>query len=193
MTIISKPFDLKSVYTLEFLNIYGMKKTFTLLALIIVFCTGVYAQVVNVSQAQSLFIYNFSRLIQWPPGNQTGDFVIGVIGDDELYSSLNTYISNKKVGTQPISIKKFDKPESVTRCHIIFIGNGKMSAFEDVVGKLKGSNSLIITEKRGMINSGSAIDFFLDQDKLKYVINSENASKYSLTVSKSLEDMAYRN
>jgi hypothetical protein len=170
-----------------------MMRKFTLLAFTIVFCTGVYSQVTNINQAQSLYIYNFSRLIQWPAGNQTGDFVIGVIGDEDLYKSLLTYVANKKVGSQPIVIKKFDDPESLPRCQIIFIGNGKVSSFDDVIGRLRGSNSLIITEKKGMVNMGSAIDFFLDQDKLKFVINSENASKYSLTVSKSLEDMAFRN
>ncbi len=44
-----------------------------------------------------------------------------------------------------------------------------------------------------MINSGSAIDFVLVEDKLKFVMNPENAVKYNLTVSKSLEDMAYKN
>jgi hypothetical protein len=152
-----------------------------------------YSQVNSVSQAQSLYIYNFSRLIQWPAGSQSGDFVIGVIGDEELYKSLVTYISNKKVGSQPISIKKFDSPENITRCHIVFVGNVKVSSFDDLIGRLRGSNSLIITEKKGMINMGSAIDFFMDQDKLKFVMNSTNAEKYDLTVSKSLEDMAYRN
>jgi len=170
-----------------------IKKTFTLLLLIFAGTNVGFSQVSNISQAQSLYIYNFSRLIQWPAGNQTGDFVIGVIGDDELYNSLNTYVANKKVGTQPIVIKKFDNPESLTRCHIIFIGNGKVSFFEDVISRLRGSNSLIITEKKGMINLGSAIDFFQEQDKLRFVINSVNAQKYNLTVSKSLEDMAYRN
>jgi hypothetical protein len=33
----------------------------------------------------------------------------------------------------------------------------------------------------------------MEQDKLKFVINSVNAQKYDLTISKTLEDMAYRN
>ncbi len=170
-----------------------MKKTITLLVLIFAGLKIGYAQINNVNQAQSLYIYNFSRLIQWPAGNQTGEFIIGVVGDEDLYKSLITFVGNKKVGTQPIAIKKFDSPESISRCHIVFIGSAKLSAFDDVVSRLRGSNSLIITEKKGMVNMGSAIDFFQDQDKLKFVINSENAQKYNLIVSKSLEDMAYRN
>lgn len=170
-----------------------MKKGVLLIALFIAGMGFAFSQVNSVTQAQSLYIYNFSRLIQWPAGNQTGDFVIGVVGDDALYKSLLTYVANKKVGTQPIAVKKFDSPESVTRCHIIYVGNSKVSAFDAVVERLRGSNSLIITSKKGMVNMGSAIDFFMDQDKLKYVINTTNAEKYNLTVSKSLQDMAYRN
>ncbi len=170
-----------------------MKKIFTVAILALTIWLSGYSQVTSVQQAQSLFIYNFSRLIQWPAGNQTGEFVIGVIGNDNLYNSLNSFVANKKVGSQPIVIKKFDNPESVSRCHIIFIGNSRVSAFEEVLTRLRGSNSLIITEKKGMINMGSAIDFFMDNDKLKFVINSQNAQKYNLVVSKSLEDMAYRN
>jgi hypothetical protein len=170
-----------------------MKRFLTLLVLFAGSLMMANSQITNINQAQSLYIYNFSRLIQWPAGNQAGDFVIGVIGNDDLYNSLITYISTKKVGSQPIVIKKFDSPESLTRCHIIFVGNQKVGAFEDVLYRLQGSNSLIITEKKGMINFGSAIDFFMDQNKLKFVINSGNAQKYDLTVSKSLEDMAYRN
>jgi hypothetical protein len=151
------------------------------------------SQVTSISQAQSMFIYNFSRLIQWPAGSSTGEFVIGVVGDNELYTSLLSFVANKKVGAQSIVVKKFEDPQSISRCQIIFVGNSKISKFPDVISRIQGFNSLLITEKRGMINSGSAIDFVLVEDKLKFVMNPENAVKYNLTVSKSLEDMAYKN
>ncbi len=113
-----------------------------------------FSQVSSVSQAQSMFIYNFSRLIQWPAGSINGEFVIGVVGDNELYSSLLSFVANKKVGQQAISVKKFDDPQSITRCQIVFVGDGKISRLNEVISKLQGSNSLLITERRGMVNSG---------------------------------------
>jgi len=169
-----------------------MKKVLILLALLFVGVKFSYSQISSVTQAQTLFIYNFSRLIQWP-GSKTGEFIIGVVGDNEIYNSLLSFVANKKVGSQSIMVKKFDDPQSVSRCHIVFIGDSKIARLNEIISKLQGSNSLIITERKGMINSGSAIDFFIDQDKLKFVMNTENAVKYNLTVSKSLEDMAYKN
>jgi hypothetical protein len=170
-----------------------MKKLLLVLNLITISLFTGLSQVSSVSQAQSMFIYNFSRLIQWPTGSTTGEFVIGVIGDNEVYSSLVSFVANKKVGAQSIIVKKFNDPQSISRCQILFVGDSKISKFPEVISKIQGYNSLLITEKRGMINSGSAIDFVLVEDKLKFVMNAENAEKYNLIVSKSLEDMAYKN
>jgi hypothetical protein len=170
-----------------------MKKMLLVFSLILIpFFTGL-SQVSSVSQAQSMFIYNFSRLIQWPAGSISGEFVIGVIGDNEVYNSLSSFVANKKVGAQSIVVKKFEDPQNISRCQILFVGDSKISKFQEVINRIQGFNSLVITEKRGMINSGSAIDFILVEDKLKFVMNTENAVKYNLTVSKSLEDMAYKN
>jgi hypothetical protein len=173
-----------------------MKKRILLIALMLTGVRFVYSQVTevnDVNRAQTLFIYNFSRLIQWPAVSQSGEFVIGVVGDNELFNALTNFVVNKRVGSQSILVKKFDEPAMVSKCHIVFIGNSRISRINEILGKLQGSNSLIITERKGMIHSGSAIDFFFDEDKLKFVINSDNAEKYNLIVSKSLEDMAFKN
>jgi hypothetical protein len=170
-----------------------MKKMFLVFILISIPLFSVLSQASSISHAQSMFIYNFSRLIQWPAGSNTGEFIIGVIGDNDVYSSLTAFVANKKVGTQSIVVKKFEDPQSISRCQILFIGDSKIARFPEVINKIQGYNSLLITEKKGMINSGSAIDFILVEDKLKFVLNTENAAKYNLTVSKSLEDMAYKN
>lgn len=156
----------------------------------LLFCT---AQVNTVSQAQSMFIYNFSRLIQWPASYNSGEFVIGVMGNNDLYNTLGSYVTSKKVGSQPISVKSFSDPADITKCHILFVGNTKVGKLNEIVSKLQGSNSLIITERKGMVDSGSAIDFFMEGDKLKFVMSTQNAQKYNLVVSKSLSDMAYNN
>ena len=170
-----------------------MKKRVMVVLLLLVTVKFGFSQVNSVTQAQSMFIYNFSRLIQWPAGSTTGQFVIGVVGSNDLYNNLVSFVANKRVGSQSIAVRKFDDPQSVSSCHIVFLGNSKVSRIDELVNRLQGSNSLIITERKGMINSGSAIDFFMLEDKLKFVMNADNAEKYNLTVSKSLEDMAYKN
>jgi hypothetical protein len=52
-----------------------MKKGITLILIVLVAIEMGFAQVTSVSQAQAMFIYNFSRLIQWPAATTSGDYV----------------------------------------------------------------------------------------------------------------------
>ena len=90
-----------------------MKKRVMVVLLLLVTVKFGFSQVNSVTQAQSMFIYNFSRLIQWPTGSTTGQFVIGVVGSNELYNNLVSFVANKRVGSQSIAIRKFDDPQSV--------------------------------------------------------------------------------
>jgi hypothetical protein len=167
-----------------------MKRGFTIVLMMLMALRLGFSQVNTVSQAQSMFIYNFSRLIQWPANSASGEFIIGVVGDNEMYNSLSAFVVNKKVGSQSIAVKRFDDPQSITRCQIVFVGDSRIGRLNEIIAKLNGSNSLLITERKGMVNSGSAIDFFMVDDKLRFTMNSDNAEKYDLIVSKSLLDMA---
>jgi hypothetical protein len=49
---------------------------------------------------------------------------------------------------------------------------------------------LIISEKSGALNEGAAINFIIQEDKLKFELKGENASKYGIKVSSKLQEMA---
>ncbi len=147
----------------------------------------------QVSDTQAMFIYNFSRLVKWPAGTSQGDFVIGVVGNSSTYESLVKYTSTKTVGSQKIVVKKFSNPEDITNCNILFVSSSKSSQMDVINNKVRGMNTLIVGEKKGLTESGAAINFLIVGDKLKFELNKGNIDKYNLVVSKSLQDMAYVN
>lgn len=144
----------------------------------------------QVTDAQAMFIYNFSRLIEWPANAKSGDFTIGVLGNSQITSSLTTFVVGKKVGSQNIAIKQFNDVGDITSCHILFVSFGKSSKMSEVQSKLSGTHSLIIGEKKDLVSDGAAINFVIDNNKLRFQLNTANAEKYQLKVSKSLQEMA---
>src|SRR4030042_3322637 len=165
-----------------------MKKTITtLFALFMV--TSAYMQTA-IPKAQTLFIYNFSRLIEWPASDRTGNFVIGTLGTTEVATELETYTKGKKVGTQNIEIIRYKTPAEIQNCHILFVPFARTKQVSEVLAALKGKSTLIITEKSGGLDEGAAINFIIVQDKMRFELKPENATKFNIKFSSKLHEMA---
>jgi len=165
-----------------------MKKT--LATIIALFFASVAYMQTSIPQAQTLFIYNFSRLIEWPANYRTGPFIIGVIGGSEVTAELENYTKGKKVGTQDINVIRYKTPQEIATCHILFVPFAKTKQVPEILGVLNGKSTLIITEKVGGLDDGSAINFVVKVDKLKFELKPENATKLGLKFSSKLQEMA---
>jgi len=165
-----------------------MKKIF-LTAMAVLFASVAYMQT-TIPKAQTLFIFNFSRLIEWPANYKTGPFVIGVLGASEISAELEAYTKGKKVGTQEINIVRYKTPQEISVCHILFVPFSKTKQIPEVLGLMSGKSTLIITEKSGALNEGSAINFVIIEDKMKFELKPENASKYGIKFSSKLQEMS---
>jgi hypothetical protein len=165
-----------------------MKKFVTTL-IALFFVTAAYVQT-TIPKAQTLFIYNFSRLIEWPASYRTGSFVIGILGSSEVAAELESYTKGKKVGAQVIEIMRYKTPEEINNCHILFVPFSKTKQVPEIIATLNGKSTLIITEKSGALDEGAAINFVVMADKMKFELKAENASKYGIKFSSKLSEMS---
>jgi len=170
-----------------------MKKitTYFLLSLISFFSSQKAFTQTSVIQAQASFIYNFTRYIEWPASNKSGDFVIGVYGSSSFFSELKSFTTDKKVGNQTIVIKKISNIDEIGGLHVLFVPFGKTKEIPSIVGKIGESKTIIIGEKTGALELGATINFVIsDDDKLKYETKISNALKMGLKCNSVLETMA---
>lgn len=138
----------------------------------------------------SVFIYNFTKYIQWPSNAQSGDFVIGVLGNSSILQELEKMATNKMVGSQKIVIKKFKSVNDISSCHMLFIPSADSKDFEAAQGKLKSKPTLILTEKNGLGQKGSGINFILMEGKWRFELNEYATQSAGLKVSKELSKLA---
>jgi hypothetical protein len=135
---------------------------------------------------KALFMYNFTKYIEWPVSQRTGDFVIGVLGNSAMVSELNTIASKQKIGSQNIVIKVFSTADEIDNCNILYLPASKSNQIGAVVNKLTGKAILIISDKAGLASQGAGINYVLDGDKLKYEVNKGSLEKRGLVVSNAL-------
>ncbi len=164
-------------------------RRFSLVLMMLLLChVGKVMGQASIEAAQSIFIYNFTRLIEWP--NKDGDFVIGVLGSGSLVGELSKTTAGKTVGMQKIVVKKIRDISEINKLNVLFVSNGNSGKMNEIVAKVGNSHTLIITERKGMLDAGAAINFILNDDRLKFELRSSNASKHGLRVLSKLESMA---
>ncbi|MBL7882850.1 MAG: YfiR family protein [Bacteroidia bacterium] len=174
-----------------------MKKLLLILFLPLLF-VGVCAMVAPADQGEeanakikAIYIYNFTKYIEWPDDYKQGNFVVGVIGNSAaLLGELNKMASTKTVGAQKFEIKSISSIGDVAQCHIVYILNESSAQLPDVIGKTKGKSALIVTDKDGLATKGSAINFVIVENKQKIELNKSNIEKYKLKVAAQLVEMA---
>jgi len=165
----------------------GFKKVILLIGLLL--CTGIiFAQK---SKYQGIFIYNFTRYIKWPDDMQSGDFVIGVLGDSDVLGALNEMAKTKKQ-TQGMNlvIKNFKSVNEISKCHILFVSDNKTGNISEIVANPLLDSTLIITDSPGLANKGATINFVEQDGRIKFELNRANAEQRNLKVSGSLLNLA---
>ncbi|MBN2523752.1 MAG: YfiR family protein [Bacteroidales bacterium] len=162
-----------------------------LLALLSTFYLGAFCQT-EISRAEAMFIYNFSRLIEWPANYKTGPFIIGVYGSAAILGELKTYTTGKRVGSQPITVRTYNSPAEISTCHILVIPFNSTKHMANILPQLENKSTLVITEKSGAISQGAAINFLVVGNNLKFELSPGNATKYGIKLSSKLGEMAFK-
>jgi len=163
-----------------------MKKFTYLMLFMLVATQGMFAQ--NTTRYQALFVYNFTRYIQWPTTNSQ-EFVIGVLGKSDIYGELQNITAQKKIGSSIITVKRFSSPSEISKCQILVVSGEESSLVPQLASQLQSRNTLIITERPGLSKKGASICFALEDGKQKFEISKTNVEKTGLLVNNQLLDM----
>lgn len=175
-----------------------MLKRSYIVMLVVVFLTSSFFQVqkndVGEYTAKAAFIYNFTKFVEWNIAEQetTSSFVIGVLGDSPIYDALVDIAKTKKINNKKIEVVKCTatNPENC-KCQILFIPELTDSKiFKEYCKAPTFKNALIISEKQGSLNYGSAINFLIIENRIRFEISVNTLNKCNLKASAQLLKLA---
>lgn len=139
---------------------------------------------------KAAFIFNFTRYIEWDASQVGNEFVIGVFGVSPINEPLLEIVKTETVYEKKISIRQFSKPSEIGFCNILFISQKAASSLDDILAKVAGKGTLIISEKEGYAALGAAINFVIVNSKLKFEANVKAINAAGLKVSSQLLKLA---
>ncbi len=136
----------------------------------------------QMAQFKALYIYNFAKNVGWPEGDNSKDFVITVIGDNEMAVELENLTKTRKIGARSVVVKKAPMVSDASASQIIFLGSSKSSQITALATSFGTSKTLLVSDKQGHCSSGAAICFMPVDGKLQYEISARNIKKAGLSI-----------
>ena len=164
-----------------------MRQTIVLLFFLVI---SLYPATGQNYKMHSVFIYSFTRYVQWPEAYNKGDFEILVLGDSPIIEELKTMAQAKKVGDRAIKVTKIAAPSEIRKCNMLFLAAARSAQITEVMDKVNTQAILVVSEEAGLGAKGSDINFIVRDGKLAFELNQASVGRQGLKVSNELSRLA---
>ena len=151
------------------------------------------AQSVNEYQVKAAYLYNFAKFIQWPPeafANEQSPLFLCIVGEDPFGQPLDGIAQGKMINGHALMVRRTTNLDDLKTCQIVFIGTGDKKRLSDLLRRLKGSSALAVGESREFAGMGGSIQFYLENDRIRFSINVDALQRAHLTASSKLLALA---
>jgi hypothetical protein len=147
------------------------------------------AQDVQNDKAELLF--HIAQFIEWPSQlSKQNQFTFAILGEDELASVLAATMSQKSINGKSIFVRCIRRPADARDCHILFIAGSDEKRIPEVLNALRGTSVLTVADTVGFAAQGGMVDFLLEDSKVRFEINREQAKRARLKISAKLLALA---
>lgn len=145
---------------------------------------------ISISQTTEKFkavlIYRITQNINWRLNSQPDKYIITVIGNSPINWELNNVSKSARATKPRIEIKKVASVEKIGYSHIVYIPKTKSSMINDIVQKLEGQKTLIISDNVIIRSNGIDINLSYKENTLKLEINKNNIVQKGLKINEAI-------
>ncbi len=135
------------------------------------------AQSPDKSQLTAAYLHNFSNFVTWPdealsPKKET--LVFCILGKDEVFELLE-YITKKNNEQRNVN-QQLHVPASLDvlhDCHILYISDSEANRVPVILQKVGNLPILTVSSLPGFARAGGMLEFFMEQEKLRFYLNLE--------------------
>jgi hypothetical protein len=151
------------------------------------------AQSATEYQVKAAFLFNFARFVEWPADafpSADAALQICILGQDPFGRDFEQVIVDKTVNGHRIEIAHPEGIPQARACQILFIATSEKARLPTLLQGLKGASVLIVGDTPGFAALGGAINFVLDDGRVRFEINLKAAELAHLKLSARLLTVA---
>lgn len=140
----------------------------------------------SVDVIKAAYIERITRFVDWPTKDSLSiknQFIIGVYDDDEILNTLIEIYKNKTIKGLPVKIIPVKSPEQIGKCNLIYLASSAKSILSEFIYRVNATGILLISGSPGFSKAGVHINFYEEEDKLKFEINELSMTSAGFKVS----------
>ncbi len=170
-------------------------KRFLIILFFLSFFTSSFSQTAEkkaIGEKKALFIYNFSKYIEWPNINNLKEFKIGVMGDDYnyIFNGLEKIATEKNVNDIPLKIIRVNYDTKLNELQVLYFDDPEKYPIKDIYKKVKKEPVLLVSEHYPY--GQSMINFIMINDKIEFELNEEKCNAVGLKVNIAIKTIAIK-
>jgi hypothetical protein len=140
-------------------------------------------------QIKAVFLFNFSRFIEWPAAafpKADAPFVVGVFGNDPFGAGLDEVVKGESAKGHPLIVRRVQNAAEAAACQILFIPQTENRRLDELVSALANSNTLTVSDLPGASQRGVMIRLVTESGRIRLRIDVEAARAAQLIISSNL-------
>jgi hypothetical protein len=152
---------------------------------------GMYAQERPINEIHAAFIFNITKYVVWSnEADGKSLFVIGIMGDQDLYKSASQWYNGKNKAGKKIEVKTLKNFDDIYGCDLIYYAGNSGSEFDKIKIAVNGQPILLVTDRIGFGKKGAGVNLPLVDGKITIELNMTTLNAGSFKVSSLLSSIA---
>jgi hypothetical protein len=144
-------------------------------------------------QVKAAFLLNFIKFIEWPPEafqNEKAPITLCVFGHDPFGGALDDIIRGRAVNNRTILARRINELRDLKSCHLVFVSAAEDKRLPEILNSLKDTSAIVVGEAAGFAERGGGIQFFLEDNRLRFAVNVDAVQRARLKLSSKLLALA---
>lgn len=140
---------------------------------------------------KAAFVFNFLKFIEWPSQtfSDAKKISICIVGEIPVADPFDDLEGQDLMGKK-LAVKHLRTLASVRECHVLIIAPSEERRLSAITDAVKGAPTLTIGDTEGFARRGVAINFSMENKKVRFEINAEAARQAGLKISSKLLKLA---
>lgn len=146
------------------------------------------ASAVSEYDLKAAYIYNFALFTAWPTdkSDDASPMSFCVTGQSPLAGAMEG-LKNRKIRDRRIVIREIASPEEGASCHVLYLDASAMSS---LVQSVRDTGTLTVSDTSDPLSMEAVINMAVENGKLVFDVNLQNARRAKLTLSSKLLKLA---